>query len=59
MDLFLILGIVALAIMFSVRVYGLVRYYFLQKLLRNLLYNNVDILVKQRRVLWWLILLYY
>ena len=59
MDLFLILGIVALAIMFSVRVYGLVRYYFLQKLLRNLLYNNVDILVKQRRFLWWLILLYY
>jgi len=51
MDLFLILGIVALAIMFSVRVYGLVRYYFLQKLLRNLLYNNVDILVKQRRFL--------
>jgi hypothetical protein len=36
-----------------------VRYYFLQKLLRNLLYNNVDILVKQRRFLWWLILLYY
>jgi len=49
MKLFLIFGIVVLAIMFAVRIYGLVRYYFLQKLLRNMLYNNTDIFVKQER----------